>query len=489
MQRVSCSSLPCRRAFLSLAAAVVALFSGLARAQESSVPNIVLIVADDLGYGDLSCYGQKKFLTPNIDRLAIEGMKFTDFYAGSTVCAPSRCVLMTGLHTGHGFIRGNSKQNLRAGDVTFAEILQRSGYICGGFGKWGLGHEGTGGQPVLQGFDTFYGYFDQRHAHNYYPSFLMRDRQREPLENVVSNETEEGAGVASEKKQYSHDLIFEEALKFVDANKDKPFFLYLPVTIPHANNEAGKDGMEVPDLGRFESEDWPESEKGFAAMVTRLDRDVAVLLDRLEIHGLTGRTFVVFTSDNGPHKEGGHDSEFFDSNGPFRGIKRDMYEGGIRVPLLVRCPGRVAAGTTSNHWGYLGDLFATFCDLAGATPPPNLDSVSIAPTLLGRPKDQDLHAYLYWEFYERGFSQAARHGEWKAVRDGGEQGRLELYNLVDDPGETTDLSDKEPKVARQMAGFMKEAHRDSPDWPTNKKPGNKKPGAKNAGKKSSDGKQ
>jgi arylsulfatase A-like enzyme len=374
---------------------------------------------------------------------------------------------MTGLHTGHCFIRGNSKQNLRAGDVTFAEVLQRFGYTCGAFGKWGLGHENSGGMPTLQGFDDFYGYFDQTHAHNYFPTFLMRGTRRELLTNVVPNEGKEGSGVATERNQYSHDLIFAEALRFLDENHEKPFLLYLPFTIPHANNEAGRQGLEITDVGRFADEDWPEPEKAFAAMVSRLDTDVGTLLDKLEQLELTGNTYVFFTSDIGPHKDGGHDPEFFDSNGPFQGIKRDLTEGGIRVPFLARCPGRIEAGSVSHHWGYLGDLFATVCDLSGAPQPLRLDSVSIAPTLLGRSEDQVTQPYLYWEFYERGFSQAVRHGEWKAIRNG-PRGDVKLYNLVDDPGETTDLAKDQSRVARQMAGLMDEAHVPSPEWPVNK---------------------
>jgi arylsulfatase A-like enzyme len=464
-----CPSSRLRRTCCCGAALLATFANGIAIAQEAGTPpNIVLIVADDLGYGDLSCYGQSTLKTPNIDRLAAEGMRFTDFYAGSTVCAPSRCVLMTGLHTGHCYIRGNSKQNLRGGDVTIAEMLKRAGYSCGGYGKWGLGHENSGGLPTLQGFDDFYGYFDQTHAHNYFPTFLMRGAKREPLDNVVPNEGPEGSGVATERKQYSHDLIFDQAVAFLERSREKPFFLYMPVTIPHANNEAGRAGMEISDVGRFAKEDWPDSEKGFAAMMQRLDSDVGTLLDMLEALNLTGNTFVFFTSDNGPHKEGGHDPEFFDSNGPLKGTKRDLTEGGIRVPFLARCPGRIAAGSVSHQPAYLGDLFATFCDLAGAKTFPGLDSVSIAPTLLGRPKDQGQHAYLYWEFHERGFSQAVRHGEWKAIRSGGEKGRVELYNLVDDAGEMTDISKTETKMARQMAAFMDEAHVPSLEWPDKK---------------------
>lgn len=467
--------------WIILAAAVlVTLSTSPAMAQKVAPPNIVFIMADDLGYGDLSCYGQKNFKTPNIDRLAAEGMRFTDYYAGATVCAPSRCVLMTGLHTGHCYIRGNSKQFLRPGDVTIAEMLKKGGYTCGQFGKWGLGGEKTAGQPTLQGFDTFYGYLDQHHAHNYFPTFLIKDKERVLLTNKVPDEDALGSGVATERNQYSPDLIFGEALKFLDENKASPFFLYLSITLPHANNEAKQKGMEIPDYGQFKNESWPEPQKGLAAMIKRLDDQVGEMMDKLNELGLDANTLVLFTSDNGPHREGGNDPDFFDSNGPLRGIKRDLYEGGIRVPLIVRWPGRTEKGVTTNHQAFHGDWFATLCDIGGVHVLPDLDSVSLAPLLTGKPKEQIKHKYLYWEFHERGFQQAVRHGEWKAVRDGGEKGKLELYNLVDDPGETKDISEMEKDVARQMALFMKDAHQDSRDWPikTEKKKPEPKPAAK-----------
>jgi arylsulfatase A-like enzyme len=452
--------------FPAVAMLLLLAWTQVAHAQDGAPgPNIVFIMADDLGYGDLSCYGQKKFTTPNIDKLASEGVRFTDYYAGATVCAPSRCVLMTGLHTGHCYIRGNSKQYLRPGDVTVAEMLKRAGYTCGQFGKWGLGGEKTAGQPTAQGFDTFFGYLDQHHAHNYYPTFLIKNRERFPLTNVVPEEDKLGGGIATERNQYSPDLIFGEALKFIEDNKAQPFFLYLSITLPHANNEAKAKGMEIPDYGRFKNEDWPEPQKGLAAMITRLDDQVGEVLDKLNELGLDANTLVMFTSDNGPHKEGGNDPDFFDSNGPFRGIKRDLYEGGIRVPMIARWPGRIAKGTTTGYVGYHGDMFATFCELTGIRSLPDLDSVSLAPLLTGKANEQPQHKYLYWEFHERGFTQAVRHGEWKAVRDGGEKGKLELYNLVDDPGETTDVASTEPDLVRQMGLFMKEAHVDSRDWP------------------------
>jgi arylsulfatase A-like enzyme len=440
-------------------------------------PNIIFVMADDLGYGDLGCYGQKQIRTPNIDRMAAEGLRFTDYYAGSTVCAPSRCVLMTGLHTGRCYIRGNSKMNLRAGDVTVAEVLARAGYKCGLFGKWGLGHENTGGIPNVQGFDRFYGYLDQHHAHNYYPSFLMRDFKREQLNNVVEGsvpgKSDFGRGVATEKNEYSHDLIFAEALQYIDEVKDHPFFIYLAVTIPHANNEAGKAGMEVPDYGDYKDKDWPEPQKGLAAMITRLDTDVGLLFDRLKEHNLDEKTVVFFTSDNGPHAEGGNDPNFFDSNGPLKGIKRDLYEGGIRVPLIVNWPGKVQPGRVSHHVAYHGDLMATVGEMAGAYVPTGIDSVSLLPTILGQEDGQKRHDYLYWEFYERGFGQAVRVGKWKAIRRGKDNATVEVYNLETDQGEEHDVAAERADVVKVLAGIMDAVHVPSPDW-VPKKPGGEK---------------
>lgn len=452
-----------RRAFL-LTFASLAMIVPLCAAEKGTKPNLVFIMADDLGYGDLGCFGQKKIETPNLDRLAAEGMRLTSFYAGSTVCAPSRCVLMTGLHLGHCFIRGNGKDNLRPQDLTVAEVLHDAGYATGIFGKWGLGHEGSTGLPTRQGFDVFFGYLDQHHAHNYYPSFLIRNGKRVPLENVVPNEGKYGQGVASEKRQYSHDLLVPEILKFIDDNRDRPFFLYLPFTLPHANNEAGKKGMEVPDYGIYAEKDWPEPQKGTAAMITRLDRDVGRILERLKRHGIDEKTLVIFTSDNGPHAEGGNDPDFFDSNGPLRGIKRDFYEGGIRVPTIARWPGKIRPGTSSDHVGYFGDLMPTAAELAGVDLTARHDGISFLPTLLGEPGKQKEHAYLYWEFYERGSSQAVRTGKWKAVRKPMWGPKIELYDLERDLGETEDVAAKHPEIVEKIRAIMKEAHTPSARW-------------------------
>lgn len=461
---------------LLVGVAPVVAACGVSRVGEAAErPNIVFIMADDLGYGDVGCYGQKRLRTPNIDRLAGEGVKFTRFYAGATVCAPSRCTLMTGLHNGHAYVRGNAKVNLRPEDVTVAEVLKQADYATGLFGKWGLGHEGSTGVPTRQGFDEFFGYLDQHHAHNYYPTFLMKGEERVTLKNVVPGEDEFGAGVSSNKADYSADLILDGALRFLDRHKAGPFFLYYATTLPHANNEAKSDGMEIPDLGRFANEDWPTPEKGRAAMIERLDADVGKLLAKLEETGRAKDTVVFFTSDNGPHNEGGSKADFFDSNGPLRGTKRDPYEGGIRVPMIVRWPGHAHAGTTSDYVGDFEDFLPTAAELAGVTPPDGLDGISFVPAILGK-ADQLKHEFLYWEFYEQGSFQAVRMGDWKAVARpiGGEV--VELYDLAKDPGETTNVVEQHPDVAKAAAAIMRREHVPSPLWEVPKGARSKKSG-------------
>lgn len=429
-------------------------------------PNIIFILADDLGYNDLGCYGQQRIQTPRIDRLAREGMRFTQFYAGSTVCAPSRCVLMTGRHLGHARVRGNAIPNapLQPEDLTIASVLQRAGYATACIGKWGLGEEGSSGEPRRHGFDYFFGYLNQTHAHNYYPTFLLRNEERVPLRNTVPNETPVGAGISDNKLDYSSDLITEEALAFIRRSKDRPFFLYYASTLPHANNEARQLGMEVPDLGPYAHLDWPEPVKGHAAMITRLDRDVGRMMDLLDELGLARNTLVVFTSDNGPHKEGGYDPDFNDSNGALRGLKRDLYDGGIRVPFLVRWPERVRRLSVSEHVGYFGDVFATLADAAGLKTPPGLDSISFLSALRGRNRQQAQHPYLYWEFYEQGSTQAVRFGRWKAVRKPAFTGQIELYNLASDPGETLDLAATQPALVTRAEQHLQAAHVPDPAW-------------------------
>jgi arylsulfatase A-like enzyme len=448
----------------SLIAILVVAFAFIPTTAQTR-PNIIFIQADDLGYGDLSCYGQRKFRTPNIDRLAAEGMRFTQYYAGSTVCAPSRSALMTGQHTGHTRIRGNARHPLLPEDVTVAETLKSAAYKSALVGKWGLGEAGTTGVPNRQGFDYFFGYLNQRHAHNYYPTFLWRNEKRIDLRNLVPDEDAEGSGVSSNRVDYAHDLMAEEALKFIEGNGGGPFFLYLAFTIPHANNEAKNKGMEVPDLGEFASEDWPDQEKAKAAMITRLDRDVGRLMALLKKLGIDDNTLVFFTSDNGPHREGGADPDFFDSNGPLRGIKRDLYEGGIRVPMIARWPKRIKAGAKSDqvwaHW----DLLPTLAEVAGVKPPADIDGVSMFNALRGR-RQRD-HEFLYWEFHERGFSQAARMGDWKAVRKSPDS-PLELYDLKNDLGEQNDVAVKHSEVVKKIEDYLKTARTESELWPTKK---------------------
>lgn len=455
-----------RRDFL-MSIGIGALGAGLAIGRRRRrKPNIIYIMADDLGYGDLGCYGQERIKTPNIDRLAAEGMRFTDHYAGSTVCAPSRCCLMTGLHTGHARIRANGGIPLEDSDVTVAELMKRAGYATGIVGKWGCGEAGSSGVPNRQGFDYWFGYLNQVHAHNYYPEFLWRNDEKVILNNEVVHKRQGSlGGVATKRVQYSHDLMAQEALKFVERHRDEPFFLYLPFTIPHANNEAGQKGMEVPDLGIYKDKDWPEPEKGKAAMITRLDGDVGRLMARLDELGIAADTVVMFTSDNGPHKEGGADPRFFNSSGPLRGYKRALYEGGIRVPLIVRWKGRIKAGSESGHVSAFWDLLPTCCELADVKAPDRIDGISYAPTLLGEKQKQ--HEYLYWEFFEQGIKQAVRMGKWKAVKldiRKNPDAPLELYDLSKDIGEQNNVAADHPDTVAAITKTMRQARTQSQHW-------------------------
>jgi len=435
-------------------------------AESLRAPNIIFILADDLGYGDLGCYGQKLVQTPRLDRMAAEGMRFTNCYAGSTVCAPSRCCLMTGRHTGHSRVRGNALVPLEPDDVTVAEVLKQAGYATGIVGKWGLGEEGTTGIPNRQGFDSWFGYLNQVHAHNYYPEFLWRNEEKVRLQNEV-NPTREGyakghGGVAAKRVEYSHDLFAAEALQFVEKHRNGPFFLYLALTIPHANNEAGKQGMEVPDLGPYADKDWPEPQKGHAAMITRMDRDIGRLLDRLGELKIDEKTVVFFSSDNGPHKEGGNDPAFAQSSGPLQGFKRSLHDGGIRVPMIVRWPGTIKPGTTSDLPCAFWDVLPTLADLAGVAPPAGLDGISVAPTLRGRGAQSE-HEFLYWEFHEGGSQQAVRMGPWKAIRRW--NGPIELFDLRTDLAEQHDIAAAHPDIVRKIETCLASARTESPHWP------------------------
>jgi arylsulfatase A-like enzyme/cyclophilin family peptidyl-prolyl cis-trans isomerase len=440
-------------------------------------PNIIFILADDLGYGEIGCYGQQIIQTPRIDRMAREGMRFTQFYAGATVCAPSRSVLMTGQHHGHTRVRGNAgkekplAQSLRSNDVTVAKVLQAAGYKTALIGKWGLGDVGVAeqGLPRRHGFDYFFGFLSQHQAHNHFPDYLWRNEEKVPLPNDLVPVGDQGGGYAMHPKVYADDLFTDEAVKFIEQNQAQPFYLFLSLVVPHANNErnrALKDGAEVPDYGPYADKPWPTPNKGHAAMITRMDGYVGRILDELKRLKLDERTLVIFTSDNGPHSESSHDTNMFKPSGPLRGYKRTLTDGGIRVPFIAWWPGTVKARKVSGHVGYFGDFMATAAELAGTTLPANIDSISFVHALLGQSRAQRQHAFLYFEFHEGGFSQAAlMGGRWKGIRTNGINAPLQVYDLKNDPGESRDVAAREPAIASKIAAFLRTARTDSADWP------------------------
>lgn len=429
--------------------------SAQTKQKNQSKPNIILINADDLGYGDLGSYGQKYIKTPNLDGLAKSGIRFTNFYASAPVCAPSRASLMTGKHQGHAYIRGNTDKDkervpLRPQDTTIAEILKTGGYRTGIIGKWGLGEPDTTGIPNRKGFDYWFGYLNQNHAHNYYPDYLWRNQEKVNLP----------------KGTYSHDLFAQESLDFLRRESKNPFFLYLAYTIPHANNELNRrtgNGMEVPSDAPYTNENWTQQQKNYAAMVTRMDADIGKLLELLKQLTLDENTIVIFTSDNGPQgtEEGSYDQSLFNSNGGFRGIKRDLYEGGIREPLIVRWIGKIKPDQTSEHVWAQYDMFSTLAEIAGAKSSNETDGISMFPALFGNQEPN--HKFIYWEFHEGGFAQAVRIKNWKAVRHG-LNGKIELYDLQKDVRETTDVSAKFPEIVAQMAEVMRREHVESEHW-------------------------
>ena len=460
---------------------IVAFFVSIVPAASGSAekPNVIYIMCDDLGYGDLGCYGQEVVQTPNIDRMAAEGLRFTDHYAGHTVCRPSRLVLWVGQHVGHTGLSGNRDRSLTGMEMTVAQKLSSAGYATGGVGKWALGHVEdpadvrNPGHPNHNGFDFWFGYLNQSRAHNYYPTYLWRnDRQVELPGNVISDDPAGRGRVSAQRVTYSHDLMTEEALGFVRKHRNEPFLLHVHWTIPHANNEGGRvsgDGMEVPDYGQYADEDWPNPEKGFAAMVTRMDADVGRLLDLLKELQIDEKTLVLFTSDNGPHQEGGHQHEFFDSNGPLKGYKRSMHEGGIRVPMIARWPSKIAPATTTDLPSAFWDFLPTACEIAGVDAPDDRDGISYLPTLLGDAPRQARHEYLYWSSQEGETSVGVRHGHWKLVRyrKGGKRSKSDaafdrndpnpdwrLYDLTKDVGEETDLASDHPQVVEDILQLL-----------------------------------
>jgi arylsulfatase A len=457
-----------RSVLAACVAAALVVASGHAQTQFSPRPNILLIQADDLGYGDLSVYGQTRFTTPNLDRLAREGIRFTNYYSGSTVCAPSRAALMTGQHTGHVWIRGNAQLPLRAEDVTVATVLKQAGYRTALIGKWGLGRPDTTGQPDRQGFEHSFGFIDQQHAHRQFTDHLYRNAEPVPVPET----------------EYANDLFTRETASFIERDDRRPFFVYLNYTVPHAELRVPQDSLdafsgkfpETPftnatadarttgpsDTTSLGYRSQPTPHAAFAAMITRMDRDVGRLLELIERRGAGRQTLVLFTSDNGPHREGGADPDFFKSSGGLRGIKRDLYEGGIRVPLIARWTGTIPAGRVSDHpWAHW-DLLPTLAELAGTSTPRRIDGLSMSRVLRGGA--QPGHPFMYWEFHERGFQQAGRLGTWKAVRLK-KDAPLELYDLATDPYEQKDVAAAHPDVIARLEKFFAFARTDSERWP------------------------
>lgn len=419
-------------------------------------PSIIFILADGLGYGDLGCYGQDRIKTPNIDKLAQEGMRFTSCYAGSAYGAPSRAALMTGKHSGHGRIRGIGTVSLEPGDVTISEALKKVGYVTAALGNWGLGEEGTSGVPGKKGFDEWVGYLDQAQADDYYPQYLYRTGEGHDQRITVYQ------NIGGKKGRYSDDLFTTAALNFMRIkvpdrfNHYRPFFLYLPYTLP-------RNGMEVPSDAPYTDEPWPQAEKNKAAMITRLDEYVGILMAKLQELKEDKNTIIIFASANGPRMEGRADPRFFRSTGPLRGTKRDLYEGGIRVPMIVWWPGRVKAGSTSDLPCAFWDFMPSLAEVGRATSPPDIDGISMVPTWTGQAQT-NRHEFLYWEFHEGGFCQAVRTGDWKAVRFGA-SGPLELYNLKSDIGEKHNVASENPEVIAKIEEYLKTARTPDEHWP------------------------
>ncbi|MCM8541393.1 MAG: arylsulfatase [Lentisphaeraceae bacterium] len=441
--------------------------------QAAQKPNIIYILADDLGYADVGFNGQKYIRTPNIDQMRKEGMSFTQHYSGSTVCAPSRSCLMTGQHTGRTRVRGNGPGHLLEEDITVAQVLKKAGYKTACIGKWGLGTYNDAGAPDKKGFDHFFGYIDQSRAHHYYQDYLWRDGEKELYpEN------------RKKRNKYSHDLFTEDAMNFIETNKNIPFFLYLAYTIPHVDldvpEESIKPYLHLPEKGPYKGGHYISCEKPratFAGMVSRLDDHVGKILKQLKTLGIEQNTMVIFTSDNGPTPAGGADPGFFNGNGDFRGIKRDLYEGGVRVPFVVRWPGTVAENSTSEHISAFWDFMATCSELAEVEVPSQSTGVSYLPTLLGKKSEQKKPPYQYWEFYEQGGKQAIRKGKWKGVRLNlikNINAPMELYDLESDPGEQNNIAAKYPEVVQALLKDMASARTESSLYSFTKKVKKKK---------------
>ncbi|MFC1629193.1 arylsulfatase [Gemmatimonadota bacterium] len=484
-----------RRVGLGTAAIAASPLSSCSRVGHDR-PNIIFIVADDLGYAELGSYGQRKIRTPHLDRIAAEGMRFTQHYSGSPVCAPSRCVLLTGKHTGHSYIRANDEMSdrgdvwhdpalegqrpLLADTVTIGSLLQKESYVTGAIGKWGLGGPGSTGEPNRQGFDHWYGYLCQRVAHNYYPTHLWRNGEKEILEGndyfyphqrlpadrdpLDPESYREYSG-----NDYSMDLMMEDSLRFIRENRDNPFFLFLPFPVPHASLQVPEDTLEeyrgafpeTPYLGEKSYLPHPAPRAAYAAMITRMDHGIGEIMSLVTELGLDENTLVVFTSDNGPTFNGGTDSEFFESAGPLRGLKVSLQEGGIRVPMIARWPGMIEPGTVSDHASAFHDWMPTLLDVVGADIPTDIDGISLLPTLLGTPLRQRKHEYLYWEHNRQ---QAVRLDAWKAFRPStGDE--IELYDLDRDIGEATNVAGEHPTVMARIGEIMRDGRTESSLFP------------------------
>ena len=446
--------------------------------ESNKTPNIIYILADDLGIGDLGCYGQQKILTPNIDKLASQGMMFTDHYAGCTVSAPSRSVLMTGLHTGHTYVRGNRELKtegqfpMSGNAYTVAEMLKDAGYVTGAFGKWGLGSPGSEGDPNNQGFEEFFGYNCQRHAHRYYPTHIWHNQEKYILEGNDNKN----------KVSYAPDVIHKRSLEFIKENKDNKFFAYIPIVQPHAELVAPNDEIFAKYDGKFEEKPYVATKPGadygsdnfdfmqycsqekphatFASMVSRVDKYVGEIMDLLKELELEDNTIVIFSSDNGAHLEGGADPEFFNSNGPFTGHKRDLTEGGIRVPMIAYWKNKIAPGQTSEHISAFWDMMPTFAEIAQVQPPVN-DGISILPTLVGNKEEQKEHESMYWEYSAGKGGMAVRIGNWKAIKMGinkNPNAPIKLYDLSNDIAETINVADQHPNIVKKAQQIMEAEH-------------------------------
>lgn len=448
----------------------ISVSSLTAQLKNETRPNVIYIMADDLGYGDLGCYGQKTLLTPNIDKMSKEGVRFTQFYSGSTVCAPSRCALMTGKHMGNAYIRGNKELPLRSNDMTLAKMMKQKGYVTGMFGKWGLGLEGNSGSPEKQGWDQFLGYLHHRAAHRFNVDHLWEVKNgnlsKLPMDTMTN----------------TYPFIFKAAQNFISEHKAEPFFLYLPVTIPHAEMRAPteeslkpfvKDGKSIftekpfvnVSYASYRPQEMPNA--AFAAMMWQLDQDVGKLLQLLKDLNLDTNTYVFFTSDNGPHQEGGREVEYFDSNGLLKGFKRDLYEGGIRVPMIAWAPGKIKPGTTCEEPFANWDVLPTLSELTNQKVPVDIDGISFYNALHDQ-KTKQKHSYLYWEFFERGFDQALRADDWKIVRRSMNGSKTELYNLANDISEQRDVAAQYYEKVKYLEKVMGKARVDSDEFPVKK---------------------